>query len=96
MKMAIDHTVWASRLTPKYMDVSLRLLRPSAGDKAITRAITVSNGDMRQAQLQLDVSGNGVDKSSHLYFDVNDALCRGAKKDLGYRERNCVSESIVN
>ena len=93
MKLAVGRTVWAPRLTHMVMEVSLRLLCPSAKPQDINRAITVSNGDLRQAQLHLNLSGGSVDKSSHVYFDVKDVLCHGSKMDLEYHERNWVSEN---
>ena len=93
MKNAFKHTVWAPRLTQVEMAASLRVLCPAASKQAVKRACEISNGDLRQAQLQVQYSSSSVTKDSHVYFDVQDALCKGMKKDLDYCQRNWVSEN---
>ena len=77
-----DRTVWANRLTKEELSRSLRTLHPNATDNQIYSAVRVADGDLRKGQRELQFGGGNVDKAGHVYFDVQDALCKGARRDM--------------
>jgi hypothetical protein len=77
-----DRTVWANRLTKDELSRSLRTLHPNATDNQIYFAVQRADGDLRKGQRELQFGGANVDKAPHVSFDVQDALCKGARKDM--------------
>ena len=77
-----DQTVWVNRLTKDELRCSLQILHPQALPIQISSAVQVADGDLRKALRELQFGGHRVDKAGHVYFDVQDALCKGARKNL--------------
>ena len=88
-----DRTVWANRLTWQEMKRSLRILHPEVPWSQAHTASQVANGDLRQAQFHITFGITNLDKAKHVWFDVQDALCKGNRIDLDYHGRRWASEN---
>ena len=88
-----DRTVWVNRLTKDELRCSLQTLHPKSAIDRINAAVQVADGDLRKALRELQFGGSKVDKASHVYFDVQDALCNGARKELNHPCRAWVLEN---
>lgn len=86
-------TIWVNRLTHTEMTQSLQTLHPTATPDQIKRATQLANGDLRKAQIHINSRSNYTDNSKHVYFDVQDALCKGVRKELDYHSRQWLSEN---
>lgn len=85
--------VWVKR--PNFGEVVdfLRLLLPRLGVPDAQAAARISDGDLRQAKLQVDFWHVGStardctsnkERAPHAYFDAQDALCNGRRGELTY------------
>ena len=88
-----DRTLWANRLTDVEMRKSLAILHPSAKPAQVDIATKVASGDLRLAQHQLTFWTGKADKAKNVYFEVQDALCKGVQKELDWHGRRWASEN---
>ena len=88
-----DRTLWANRLSDVEMRKSLAILHPSAKPAQMDIATKVASGDLRLAQHQLTFWTGKADKAKNVYFEVQDALCKGVQKELDWHGRKWVSEN---
>jgi len=77
-----NKTFWVNRLTNAELSSSLQILQPHAKRHQIFSAVRVADGDLRKALRELQFEGHCVDKAPHVSFDVQDALCKGASKNM--------------
>ena len=75
------------------MKRSLVILHPETPWSQIHTATTLANCDLRQAQFHITFGTTNLDKAKHVWFDVQDALCKGASKELDYHCRRWASEN---
>jgi hypothetical protein len=92
-----DRMLWVKRLTNPEMKHFVNNQFPDASHDQIQRATQLAHGDMRQAQFHMtflmNLSTSSVDAARHVFFDVQDALCKGATKELDYHCRRWTSEN---
>ena len=86
-------TIWINRLTPIDMEQSLQKVHPQATPAQVKSATQFANGDLRKARIHINFESKYTDKSKHVSFDVQDALCSGAKKEFDYHCRQWLSEN---
>ena len=90
-----NRTVWVSKLTPNETMIFLNKRFPKLqNEQQLVEAIAcISNGDLRQAQIQVEFQSGQKDRPSHTYFDAQDALCNGTGESRDYSAAVWVQEN---
>ena len=90
-----NRTVWVNKLTPNETKIFLNKRFPKLqNEQQLVEAIArISNGDLRQAQIQVEFQSGQKDRPSHTYFDAQDALCNGTGESLDYSAALWVQEN---